>query len=291
MAKAPTSPRRPKATHYGSIELMPGTPFECAVLEDGRRGFILYRMIENIGFSGGSRTARFGRFCAKIGLNSLAHNGKTDGPVLDVDLPHGGSAQWVPAEIMTDIIKAGAIAAWTGKLTAQQRHIGDRCIQLSSALIGVGLTAMIDEGTGYQYARAPNALQDLFSRLIRETAADWERRFHPEYYSAVCKLFGIKYGNRHRALPGIIGQITERFVYLAVFPKEIITEIKTRQRSEKLHQWLTDDGGLALLNRQVNDVTAIARSSVDYRDFEARCAQAFYKPGQQLGFIYPKKGA
>jgi len=291
MAATPDKGKRLKATHTGFVELMPGVPFECVVLEDGRDGFIQRQMVQSLGFSEKTRSGRFERFCAKIGLNYLAEKDNSEWPVLEVDLPLGGTASWLPSSALKEVVKAGMIAHGSGKLTAQQAHIGRRCVELGTALIGVGLTSLIHERTGYQYVREPDALQDLFSRILRETAKDWEMRFHPAYYRAVCGLFNIPYGNRHRPLPSIIGQITERFVYLAVFPKEIVAEIKARKKSEKAHQWLTDDGGLRLLETQINEVTTIAKSSVDYKDFEARCAQAFYKPGQQLSMIYPQGNA
>lgn len=192
-------------------------------------------------------------------------------------MPNGGIANCVSYEVLTDIVKAGTVAAFQGKLTKHQHHIGEQCIRLSNALVGVGLIALIDEATGYQYRREPDALQDLISRLIRETHSDWERRFHPDYYSALCRLFGFQYGNQHRALPSIIGKITMDCVYSIAFPAEIIQEIKARKKSEKLHQWLSEEDGLRVLERQRDAVMTIARSSVDYKDFQARCSQAFPK--------------
>ena len=289
--RKPAVTGRLKVTHFGTMPLHGEYFLECAVLENGERGFIQRQMVKTLGFTDKTRGGRFERFCEKIGINPLNNNGKSEWPVFEVDMPGGGTAAWVPASMLTDVVKAGMVAYGQGKLTKQQAHIGQRCVELGTALIGVGLTALIDEATGYQYAREPDALQDLFGKLIRETASDWERRFQPDYYNAVCKIFGFQYGNRHRALPSIVGQITLRYVYMAVFPKEILAEIKSRRKSERLHQWLTDDGGMKLLERQINDVTAIARTSVDYKDFEARCAQAFYKPGQQLSMIYPQERA
>ncbi|MBS7702692.1 P63C domain-containing protein [Chelatococcus asaccharovorans] len=226
----------------------------------------------------------------KIGLNPSENKGEIGVAVFEVDMPSGGTANWVDHEVLRSIIKAGIVAHGQGKLTKHQEHIGQRCVHLGSALIGVGLVALIDEATGYQYAREPNALQDLISKLIREEARDWDRRFHPTYYQAICKLFGFHYGNQHRALPSIVGKITETWIYKAVVPSEIVEEIRARKKSEKLHQWLTDDAGLRLLEKQIDAVTTLAKSSVDYRDFEARCTQAFCKPGQQLSMIYPQGG-
>ncbi len=147
------------------------------------------------------------------------------------------------------------------------------------------MVALIDEATGYQYHREPDALQDLLTKLIRETASDWERRFHPDYYQALCHLFGWRYG-RHRALPSVIGQITLRWVYEVILPPEIIAEAKSRCRSEKIHQWLKD-GGIKLLEKQRDAVEMMARGSVDYKDFDTRCSLAFYKQNQQMGMLFP----
>lgn len=281
---------RPKVTHYGSFDLIPGVHLECAILADGRRGFVQRQMLESIGFSGGDRNARFERFSTKIGLNYLKENSKTECPVFEVEMPNGGVARWSPMEVLVDVVKAGAIALYQGKLTKQQHHIGMRCVELSNALIGVGLASLIDEASGFQMTREQGALLELMHRLVRKEARDWERRFQPEYYRALCGLFGFKYGNNHRPLPHIIGRITEQWVYMAAMPQEILDEIRARKGSEKLHQWLTEEDGLRILEKQIEAVTMIAKSSVDYKDFDARCSQVFYRKGAQMGMVLPVEG-
>lgn len=278
---------RPKISHFGSFELLPNVVFECAVLKDERRVLIQKKMTKAIGFQGNTRNLRFDTFLKKIGLNYLIYKSKTESPFFEADMPNGGIAKCVSHEFFVDIVKAGTIAAHQGKLTKHQKHIGEQCIKLSNSLIGVGLTALIDEATGYQYRRAPDALKDLYSRLICETASDWERRFHPDYYNSLCKLFGFKYGNQHKPLPSIIGKITVEWVYGAVFPNEILIEIKSRKKSEKLHQWLTHDGGIKLLEKQISAITTIAQSSIDYKDFQARCSQVFPIAGKQTVMVFP----
>lgn len=203
-------------------------------------------------------------------------------------MPNGATGIWVEAGVLTQLAGGVVRSALAGTLKASRRHMVEPCMAIMDALGNVGEVALIDEATGYQHHRAPDALQDLFSKLIRKTAADWERRFHPEYYTAICKLFGFQYGNRHRSLPPIVGKITMDWVYQVIFPPEIMAEIKSRQKSEKLHQWLTKEGGLGLLEKQRDAVMMIARSSTDYQDFASRCSVAFYKPGQQVSLVYPQ---
>ncbi|NBJ13342.1 P63C domain-containing protein [Microvirga arsenatis] len=278
---------RPRVAYFGASKL----GMECAVLDDGRSGYIQRSLQTAVGMNRKLPVRAFEDFCAKFAPKALEFLEKSGSRFEEVVMPHGGSAVWVEAGFLTKLAGGIIDSALRGRLKANQKHMIAPCQALIEALGEVGEVALIHEATGYQYHRAPDALQDLFSKLIRETAADWERRFHPEYYSALCKLWGFKYGNKHRALPPVIGKVTMDWVYGVVFPPEIIAEVKSRAKSEKLHQWLTEEGGLKLLEKQRDAVMMIARSSVDYKDFEARCSVAFYRPGQQVLMNFPQAEA
>lgn len=280
-------PERPKVSHYGEAHFGANGVVECAVLEDGRRGYVMSSLRQAVGVKKNIPVPRFEGFLAEIAPNALSGNEKRV-PRIEVTMPHGGVGIWTESGILTKIASGVIHSALKGELAPRRRGMIEPCMAIMEALANVGEVGLIDEATGYQYHREPDALQDLFARLISNTAADWQRRFHPAYYSALCRLFGFAYEGRHRPLPPIIGKITEQQVYLTVFPKEIVAEIRARKQSEKLHQWLTAGEGLRMLEKQRDAVTTLAASSVDYRDFEARCAQAFHKPGQQLSMIYPQ---
>ena len=173
----------------------------------------------------------------------------------------------------------------------KRQHLVPNCQRILKALAKTGEVALIDEATGYQYHRAPDALQALISRLLRERVASWARRFSPDYYRALFRLFGWHYQGHQQNPPAVIGQITLRWVYDVIMPREIIEEIRNRKRlSDKAHQWLSE-GGLALLEKQIHAVTMIARSSMTYRDFDTRCATAFgSQPLQMTLFIGALEG-
>lgn len=131
---------------------------------------------------------------------------------------------------------------------------------------------------------------DLIPLLLRTDVAEWELRFSPEYYHALAKATKTKYIGHSGGTPAIYGQITDKWVYSCILPKEVYLELKARKHeSEKMHQWLTD-GGQELLDKQISQVTAIALSSADYKDFEARMMTLSKKKGQ-LGFVYPGAAA
>jgi len=207
---------------------------------------------------------------------------KTREPIL---LPSGRQAQFFPAGIIADVASAVVSAAINGTLHKARQGIVPNCMKIMRALATTGEVALIDEATGYQYHRAPDALQELISKLLRQSCASWERRFHPDYYRAIYRLFGWKYQGHDQNPPHVVGQITQRWVYGPVLPADLIDEIRVRKGiSQKHHQWLSDQG-LARLETQIHAVTAIARSSTCYRDFNHRCTAAFAGGSLQLALL------
>jgi phosphotransferase system HPr-like phosphotransfer protein len=200
-------------------------------------------------------------------------------------LPSGQKAQFFPAGIIADVASAVVNAAIDGTLHKARRGIVPNCMKIMRALATTGEVALIDEATGYQHHRAPDALQELISKLLRQSCASWERRFQPDYYRAIYRLFGWKYLGHDQNPPHVVGQITLRWVYGPVLPQDLLGEIRNRKGiSQKHHQWLSRQG-LAHLESQIHAVTAIARSSTGYRDFDRRCEAAFAGGSLQLALL------
>jgi len=274
-----------RVTHYGPVHFGAAVECQALVLENGERGFNRRQVMQLIGFHKDNRSDRFRSFLAEIAPNALTLFNKSESPVV---MPNGGRAIFIPCDVIPDFAMGVIRQAVAGTLHAKRKGLIEPCLKIQDSLAKVGITALIDEATGYQYHRAPDALQDLFDRLIRQTASDWERRFHPDFYEAIYRLFNWRY-NPAKPKPFIVGKITLQWVYEPVFPSEILVEIKERQRSEKMHQWL-ETGGLTLLEKQRDAVMMIARSSTDFKDFDNRCACAFFKRGQ-MSILYPREAA
>lgn len=138
----------------------------------------------------------------------------------------------------------------------------------------------------FKVAREQAAIDSMLDMVLLPEPATWEKRFGDDYYRALAKVTGTHYSGHARGTPAIFGRITEQWVYSVIMPGEVVREMRVRRdQSQKLHQWL-NDGGLSLLDRQIDRVTSIAMSSVDYADFRSRCTQAFGLPGQ-LRLVYP----
>lgn len=279
-----TSSSIQKVTHYGDVSFGHAVTSQALVLESGERGFNRRQIMQVVGFNKNSESNRFRSFLAEIAPNALTLLDKKGSQVV---MPSGQKASFVPCDVVPDFAAGVIRQAVTGKLHPQRQALIEPCLAIQESLAKVGIASLIDEATGYQYHRAPDALQDLFARLLRESASDWERRFHPDFYEAIYGLFGWQY-DPAKPKPFIVGKITLECVYEPVFPPEILIEIKERQGSDKMHQWLTVDGGLRLMEKQKDAVMMIARSSANYADFANRCAIAFFKRGQ-MPILYPRE--
>jgi len=81
--------KRPRVTHYGTAHIGNNIAYDCAVLEDGRRGYMMSTLQPAIGIRRKYRIAHFERFCAEIAPNALKHMNKS-GSRFEVTMPHGG---------------------------------------------------------------------------------------------------------------------------------------------------------------------------------------------------------
>jgi hypothetical protein len=268
-------------SHYGVVRFG-DLECEAVVLDGGKRGYVRRQLAKMLDFHETHQGGRFAGFLADFAPNSLSQLTNTREPIL---LPSGRQAQFFPAGIIAEVVSAVVDAAVNGKLHKSRQGIVPNCMKIMRALATTGEVALIDEATGYQYHRAPDALQDLIFKLLRQSCASWERRFHPDYYRAIYRLFGWQYRGHLQNPPHVVGQITLRWVYGPVLPADLIDEIRVRKHlSHKHHQWLSDQG-LARLETQIHAVTAIARSSTKYRDFNLRCEAAFGGGALQLCLI------
>lgn len=269
------------ASHYGVVHFG-DLDCEAVVLTTGERGYVRKQVAKLLGVHENNTGHRFRQILADFSPKSLSDMDKFESPI---SLPSGRRAQFFPAGVITQIATGVIDAALNQTLHRARKKLVPNCMKIMRALATTGEVALIDEATGYQHHRAPDALQELISKLLRQSCASWERRFHPDYYRAIYRLFGWKYQGHDQNPPHVVGQITLRWVYGPVLPEDLLGEIRNRKGiSQKHHQWLSDQG-LAHLESQIHAVTAIARSSQSYPDFKRRCEAAFAGAALQLGLL------
>ena len=183
----------PKATHQGKMTVG-DLELDCYVLADGRRLFHKGGMARALGMKSGGgknvflRAVKRKRLGSEIGFGLIE---KIENPIvfkpLTQDLAHG-----YPADVIVDVCKAIIRAHEGEKLTSSQEGLVSQARILLNAFAKVGVTALIDEATGYQQVRDPNALRILVQQYIEAEKCEWEKQFPNEYYDELNRLYGSK---------------------------------------------------------------------------------------------------
>jgi hypothetical protein len=102
------------------------------------------------------------------------------------------------AEHFLDVCRGYVAALQSGALnTERQREIAIQCSTLLSSCAKVGLIALIDEATGYQYERAEDALQVKLRAFIADELRAWEKTFPDELWAEFGRLTNRR-GSLHK---------------------------------------------------------------------------------------------
>lgn len=125
--------------------------------------------------------------------------------------------------------------------------------------------------------------------FLLDKPGSWEKRFQQPFYRALSRMSGLVYKGHVGGSPSLFGMITAKWVYQIVLPDAVYREVRqaAKNNNEKIHQYLKPEV-LKLVEEQLKAVTTLASSSIDYKDFEARCMEAFNVKGQ-LKLIYPRR--
>lgn len=143
---------------------------------------------------------------------------------------------------------------------------------LVRALAKVGITALVDEATGYQDAREKDALAKVFEAFITNELQPWIKTFPDDYYKELFRLYNLPYPpiNGKVSRPSFFGHVTNKVIYKKLAP-EILPELKKQAskmgKSTRLHQTLTPERGHPDLLKLVTSVTTIMKLSDTKEDF------------------------
>ncbi|MEN3114765.1 P63C domain-containing protein [Lacticaseibacillus paracasei] len=176
-----------------------------------------------------------------------------------------------------------------GVLSAAQESVYKRSLLIVRSLAKVGINALIDEATGYQYDRESQALQKLLKAYISEDLLKWQRHFPREFYEQIYRLNGIadKFDPASTKYPQWIGSFTNKYVY-GVFPEKVMEDIRKKNppvesprntvyRGHKHFQYLTESVGLPQLDKQLAKLIGVMTLSNNMKDFDKNYHKVFAK--------------
>ena len=266
----------------------------CYVLEDGTRVLTQYGFYEAIGRSGkpargrGSSLENIAPFLALQNLKPFI-----DDELINSTRPikfladKGGTAWGYRAEILPKVCEVYLKARDAGVLLKSQEKFAMACDLIMRGLAHVGIIALVDEVTGYQYERDRDALNKILEAYIAKELLPWAKRFPDEFYKELFRLRGWRYSPMTVKKPQYVGKLTNQLVYEKL-PPGVLDELRRKNpknekghRLHRHHQFLTEDIGDPHLERQLIAVTTLMKVSPNWRKFEGMFRRAFPKGPEQ----------
>lgn len=145
---------------------------------------------------------------------------------------------------------------------------------LVRALAKVGITALVDEATGYQYDRERFELEKILNAYISDEIVKWQITFTDEFYKEIFRLWNLPFIPKNiRIKPSFIGKLTTKYVY-DMLPDGVVEKIreitpKTEKGNwkYKFHQSLSPEIGREHLKKQIIETTMIMKMSKNKEEF------------------------
>lgn len=301
-----TKEKIPQATHEGNLNV---GEFDIPAynLETGERVLSRIGFLKALGRTGKAKGGRLYDDEFKTPIFISANNVqpfvsedllKNSKPIMFKDL-NGNESIGYKAELLPDVCYVFIDADDANKLKSNQKHIAEQSKKLIRAFATVGIIALVDEATGYQYERENDELQKILQKYISQELLPWQKTFPDIFYKELFRLNGWEFtvkGIKKR--PGVIGTWTNKLVYEEL-PKGVLDELQSNvpksesgNKTARLHQLLTDDIGNPHLRAQINQIVTLFQLSDDMKhmwsQFEKLKAR---QSGQlELPFNFDDKG-
>ncbi len=271
----------PAATHEGKITIS-GFDIPCYNLPGGERVLSRIGVLKAIGRTGKAKGGRKYDQESKLPVFLTANNLKPfisneliedSNPIIFKDLS-GNEAIGYKAEILPSVCYVFLDAQKAKALRDNQIHIAERAEMLVRGFATVGIIALVDEATGYQYDREKQELQAILEAYISKELLEWQKRFPDNFYMEIFRLNGWPYTvSNIKKRPSVIGKWTNKLIYERL-PKGVLSELKKiTPKSEsgnytaRFHQSLTQDIGNPDLQAQIFKVIGIMRISDNWKQF------------------------
>lgn len=284
-----------KIIHEGEITLGE-TVISCYVLEDGTRVLSgrgmqeALQMVDTDDESKPTSGARLTRYLGQKSLEPFIYGGKAQGHFEPIVCYQGEKKiNGYEATVLADICDAFLEARKEIKLSSRQKIIADQCEILIRGFARVGIIALVDEATGYQYDRERFELQKILNAYVSDEILKWQLTFTDDFYKQIFRLWNLPFIPKYiKNKPSFIGKLTTKYIYEGL-PKGIISKIKENVgKTEKgnwkykWHQSLTPEIGREHLKKQIIQVTTLMEVSQSKEQFNELFQQKYNKKPVQL---------
>lgn len=205
--------------------------------------------------------------------------------------PRGGPIRiGLEATLIPKVCEVWLQARDAKALTKIQFPVADRASILMRGLAHTGIIALVDEATGYQDIRPQQALQKYLELLIRKELAAWAKRFPDEFYENIYKLKNWPWPGMGKNRYSVVAHYTRDLVYERLAPG-LLDELERNSpknekghRSNKLHQWLTEDVGNPMLAQHLHSLIMFQRLAI-------ASGYGWHRFVKMVDQVLPKKGS
>jgi len=275
-AKTKKSNCPPIAEYMGTLP-MGDVDLPCFVLDDGRR--VISRTGATSVLAGKKGGGQLEKYARASGVREYIPEDLHE-KMIDFSIPEvvNKTVRGIDAETFLDLCRGyvRALHENNDALTITQREMAWKASAFLASCAKVGLIALIDEVTGYQYDRAQDALRVKLKAFLAEEMRKWEKTFPDELWMEFGRLTRWRGSVIQR--PKYWGRLVIELIYeyldpdVAKWLKENAPKPRHRQN---YHQWLSDQYGLKKLLEHIWMVIGMARACQNLRELKEKMAETF----------------
>lgn len=265
----------------------------CAVLKNGERVISRRGLTTLIGRTPGGPQYKNEAYINKNLIDYVTSDMKSimDNPI---EYKIGKAIYYgLKAEIIPKFCELYLKARDDKALTRVQEKVAVQADIIMRSLAQVGITALIDEATGYQETRDRDELQKILEKYLSKEFSVWAKRIPDEFYQHIFRLKGWKWKGMHINRPQIVAKYTTDAIYARLAPG-VLDELNKKNpvingyRKKKHHQWLTEDIGHPKLAEHTYAVLVLMRSSETWNDFIKMMDRSLPRKEETLSMITKK---
>lgn len=263
------NPEIPKVLFQGVLRIFNDLP--CYVLTNGMRVFRLSNLTTALRESEHGKHGKFGNYLNASNIKKyLPHRLR---PLHDKDndrIPqgiinfeyNGRIEKGYSCEDFMEVCTAFVNAWMAGEdLSEAQNTMAYNANKFIIAAAQVGVIALVDEATGYQYHRRAHELQYKIDYFLSKDCRDWEKTFPDELWFQFGRLTNWKGGLKLR--PKYWGRLVNELIYDKLDPtlaEYLRTTKPPRVTGVKYFQWLNKENGVKELNNHIQQIIGMAKA-------------------------------
>jgi hypothetical protein len=285
----------PEAKYRGSLRLL-DIEVPCYVLSDGRRVIGRTSATEMLtSIKGGGD---FEKYIGVTPFRPFVNVEHVSSRMVPFRLPEveglERNVRGLPADELIEVCR-GLVAALEAstrpdsgvRLTSRQMDMALRASMFLAACAKVGLEAMIDEATGYQYERAEDALQVKLRAYLLEDMRPWEKTFPDELWVEFGRL--TNWSGSVTKRPKYWGHLVNELVY-QYLDEDVARWLKENapkpRHGQNYHQWLTGQYGLQKLIEHIYKLIGIAKTCQSMIELKDKMAELYGKHPVQVRMYF-----